>query len=144
MPASLHIQLRAAVAALLAGIGAEAIFQNREFTLSNGKYSQVHVNLRSTRPEDQVIFTSHPRDWATELEVVILTRKNGSVEASDAADSLWVAAYQALMADQTIGGRAWDLLPGEAEFEDAEGDTSLCRLTWLLTVHHRTSNNTLT
>lgn len=145
MTASLQLQIRDAVAALLAGLAVDGgVETNRDLVLATGVMSQVHVSLRSSEAIDAEVYTGAPRDWATSIEVVILTRKNAGVEASDAADALWAAAYQAVMADQTLGGLAWELLPGRSDIEDAETDTSVCRLTWTLTVHHRTSNNVLT
>lgn len=146
--ASKQLQIRAALAALLAaggGIGC-SVFENRDFSLATGVAAQVHVNLRSSEPFDMLVYTDHPRDWRTEMEFVVLTRKSGVTEASDAADALWVAIYQRLMAtaafDEALN--VWELLPGEATVDVDEADTSLARLTWLLTVHHRTTNNTLT
>jgi hypothetical protein len=147
MPASQHLQIRAAIAAALLTaqvLPAARIHENRELTLSNGVDSQLHVNFKQSRPREQVVYTSHPREWDSEYELVLLARKTAGEEASDVADLLWVAVYQAVMADTTLGGLSIDLLPGEATVDDAEGDTSLCRLTWSLTVQHRTSNNTLT
>jgi hypothetical protein len=146
MATSKQLQIRSGVAALVAAACSVdgGVHQNREYDLATGKTAQAHVNFTRTFPVDQMVYTAHPRDWATEIELKFLTRKNGSVEATDAADALWVAAYGAVMADQSLGGLAWELLPGEATVEDAQGDTSLCRLTWTLTVHHRTTNNTLT
>lgn len=143
--ASKQLQIRAALAALLvASLGSVSVYQNREFSLANGVTSQVHVNLHSSEPVDTVVFTDHPRDWRTVIEIVMLARKSGATEASDAADALWATAYAAVMADQTLGGLSWEIAPGEATVEVDEADTSLARLTWLLTVHHRTTNNTLT
>lgn len=145
MASSLQLQLRAAIAALLADLDAPGgVHENRDFDMANGVASQVHVNLRRSVPNDQVVYTNHPRIWLTDFELVILARKTGSSEASEVADALWVAAYAALMGDQTLGGRASQILPGEAEYDDGQGDTSVCRLTWTFTVDHRTSNNTLT
>lgn len=144
--ASKQLQIRAALAALLTasgGIGA-LVFENRDFALATGVSAQVHVNLRSSEPFDMLVYTDHPRDWRTEIEFVALTRKTGATEAGDAADALWVQIYQRVMADQGLGGLAWELLPGEATVEVDEADTSVARLTWLLTVNHRTTNNTLT
>lgn len=144
MTASMHLQIRDRVAAALTAPDG-GVHTNRNFLLATGIDTQIHVNFRSSDPlGDSEIYTGAPRDWATDLEIVVLTRKTQGVEASDAADAQWVAIYGAVMADQTLGGLAWEVLPGHVELEDAEADTSVCRLTWTLTVHHRTTNNVLT
>jgi hypothetical protein len=148
MSSSKHVQIRACAAALIAAIESPpdgGVLQNRDFALATGVTSQIHVNFRGTDPlADDPVFTGAPRDWATDLELVIIARKDGSVEASDVADALWVDAYAAVMADQTLGGLAWEIDPGRVDVEDGEADTSLCRLTCLLKVKHRTANNVLT
>jgi hypothetical protein len=146
MAQSRQLQLRAAVAALLAGLSVDGgVHQDREFALPTDKVAQLHVNFSLSQPlSPDLVFTSHPRDWRTEIELVILARKSGAVEAADAADALWVDAYAAVMADQTLGGLAWEMLPGEASNAPDQADTSVCRLTWTVIVHHRTSNDTLT
>lgn len=147
MAASAQLQLRAAMAALLLAdtpLAGGRVHENRELQLATGVDSQVHVNFRGSRPTDMVIYTGHPREWMTEIELVFLARKSGGEEASDVADALWAEAYGRVMADQSLGGLAMDLLPGEVIVDDAEADTSLCRLTWTVTVQHRTSNNSLT
>lgn len=145
MAASRQLQLRTAVADLLVTMNPDGgIHEDREFNLPVDKTAQVHVNFRMSQPLGDMIYTSHPRDWRTEIEMVFLTRKSGAVEAADAADALWVQAYGLVMADQTLGGLAWEMLPGEASNVPDEADTSVCRLTWTLIVHHRTSNDTLT
>lgn len=147
MATSKHLQIRAALAAAIVAAGvlpAARVHENRDFTLATGIDSQLHVNFRQSRPEDVVVFSTQPRDWTSEYEIVILARKAAGVEASSAADALWASVYQAVMADRSIGGRAIDLEPGEASVAEDEGDTSLCRLIWTLAVQHRTENNTIT
>lgn len=144
MAQSKQVQLRAAVAAMLASLTVDGgIHQNRDFTLGSDHTVQVHVNLRNTDPTQPVMYANHPVDWKSELEIVVLARKSGSTEASDVADALWVQIFGLLMADQSIGGRADYIEPGIAEIEDGQADTSLCRLTWSLSVQHRTASNSI-
>lgn len=148
MPQSKHLQTRDAVAAAIAAARPAldgGVHTNRNFLLATGVMAQVHVNLAGSDPQgDDPVITGAPRDWSTDLEVVILTRKDNGVEAADAADAIWVDAYAAVMADQSLGGLAWELVPGRVDVESEEADTSVCRLTWNLAVHHRTTNNVLT
>lgn len=146
MANSKHVAIRAAAAATLAGMTTTVdagVKQNRDLALATGRHKAIHINLRRTTPTDTVIYTDHPRDWETEIELVFLARKLGEVEAADVADALWVQAYGLLMADQTLGGLVEEIYPGEASWDDAEGDTSLCRLYWSFTAKHRTTNNTI-
>lgn len=146
MATSDQVRIRAAVAALLLGGTAMAggrVRENRDLSMSNDVTSQVHVNFTRSQPVDAVIYTGHPRDWMTDIELVFLARKTGGSEAADVADAMWVEAYSRLMADQTLGGLAGELLPGEAFVDNDQADASLCRLTWSVTVRHRTNNDTL-
>jgi hypothetical protein len=141
---SKHLALRAAVATALAGVAGGRVYQNRSFSLATGVESQVHVNFRQADPEkDSMSLAGRPLDWSTEIELVILARKIADQEAADAVDAIWVQAFAAVMADQTLGGLADYLVPGSASVDDGEGDTSTARLTWTLTVTHRTSNNAI-
>lgn len=145
MAASKQLQIRAALAALLvASLVDVQVYENREFSLAQGVTSQVHVNLESSEPIGDLVHTDHPRSWRTVFQFVMLARKDGTTEASDVADDLWVQVYQIVMADRTLNDLAWEMLPGEATVDVEEADTSVCRLTWMLTVHHNTINNTLT
>jgi hypothetical protein len=144
---SQQLQIRGAIAAALvaaAVLSALRIHENRAFALATGVDSQLHVNFRRSLPEQPVMFADHPIDWDSDFELTVVARKTASVEASDVADAVWAAAFAALMADQTLGGLVEYLQPGECSVEDAEGDTSLCRLTWTFTARHRTANNTIT
>lgn len=143
MAASKHLQIRAAVAALVASVAGGRIHQNRDFNLATGIDSQVHVNFRRTDPDRVAMYSGHPVDWATELEIKVLARKVASQEAGDVADEIWVQVFGLVMADQSLGGRAAYLEPGTADVENAEGDTTTARLTWTLTVQHRTDNNSI-
>jgi hypothetical protein len=145
MAASKHLQIRAAVAAALVagGVSGERVLQNRQLMLGTAVDSQVHVSFRRAAPAQEVLYSGHPRDWNTDIELVILARKFGGVDASDIADAMWVQIYGLLMADESLGGLADHMVPGDVDVQDMEGDTSLCRLTWTLTVTHRTDNNSI-
>lgn len=145
--ASQQLQLRAAIAAAL--VAAEVLAENRihedrAFQQAIDVDKQLHVTFRESEPAEEVLYEGHPIDWLSVFELTVLTRRAGGVEASDAADSVWAAAFAALMADQSLGGLADYLQPGPVSVEHAEADTSLCRLTWSFTLRHRTANNVLT
>lgn len=142
---SKHLQIRAAVAAAIATVAEQRVVQNRDFTLAKGVDSQVHVNFRGSDPDKvSMSLAGHPIDWSTEIEIQVLARKIADQEASDAADAIWAQLFALVMADQTLAGKADYLEPGSVDVEDAEGDTSTCRLTWTLTVRHRTDSNSIT
>jgi hypothetical protein len=145
MANSLHLQLRNAIATMLVagGIAEGRVHKNRQLQLGTAVDSQVHVNFRRSQPEEVVVYSDHPRDWTTDIEIVILARKFNSVEASDVADAMWVQLYGIVMADQSLGGLAAYLEPGEVAVDDVEGDTSLCKLTWIFSVQHRTDHNSI-
>lgn len=146
MSTSKHLGLRVAIAGLLTAGPALAggyVFQNRDYTLPTGRDAQVHVNLEKSDPIDIHLGLDAPRDWESTVAIVVLARRSGSVEAADAADAIWTDAYARLAADQTLGGQVWDMLPGEMDTEPDEADTSITRLTWRLTLRHRTTNQTI-
>jgi hypothetical protein len=73
MTASRQLQIRDAAASAMAGLSLDGgILKNREFTLATDKLAQLHVNFSNTAPEDKVIYAAHPRDWMTEIELVVL------------------------------------------------------------------------
>jgi hypothetical protein len=119
------------------------VYQNRDFDLATGVDSQVHVNFRRADPTKAVMFSGHPLDWSSEIEIVMLARKVANQEAGDVVDAIWVQVFGLVMADQTLGGLADYLEPGTAEVENAEADTSTARLNWSITVQHRTANNVI-
>ena len=147
MANSAHLGIRSAVAALLLvgpAVAGGNVLQNRAFGMAQGIDSQVHVNFDQASPDASPIFTGHPRDWVTTIEVAILARKAGGVEAADVADALWVDVYARVMANQSLGGRVQLLTPGDCYVQAAEADTSVCKLTWSFTCVHRTANDSIT
>lgn len=144
MSNSKQLQIRAAVATIMASVAEGRVYENRDFNLAQGKDSQVHVNFRRSTPDKSSMqYAGHPIDWGTEIEIKVLTRKTDAGEASDLADAIWVDIFGLVMADQTLGGLVAYLDIAEAEIEDAEADTSTCRLTWSFTAQHRTDSNSI-
>jgi hypothetical protein len=147
---SKHLQIRGAIAAVLtSGIpsGVAQVHENREFALATGVVRQIHVNFRGAQPlvgADGVVYTGHPRDWRTEIEVAVLARKDAGLEACDVADALWCEIYALVMSDQSLGGRVSSLEPGDIALDWAEGETSACRLTCSLFAQHRTDHHSIT
>lgn len=146
MAVSAQLAICNAVAALFAVAPALAdgqIHNTRDFSLATGVARQINVNFASSDPSDAVIYTGNPRDWTTEIELVIQARKIGSDEAPVVADALWVEAYARVMADQSLGGLVNKLDPGGAQVDPGQADTSLCRLIWRISCEHRTSNDSI-
>lgn len=143
MAQSKHMQLRDAVAAAIASVAGGRVYRNRAFTLAKSASSQVHVNLRDADLEQPTMYAGHPRDWLTDVQVVVLARRDGSAEADDVVDALWVEIYGLVMADASLGGLADDLQPGPMRITEDQADTSVARLEWLVTARHRTGNNSI-
>jgi hypothetical protein len=143
MANSKHLAIRAGAAAAVGTVAGGRVHQNRQFTLAKGVVSQVHVNFRGSEPEQVVQYANHPRDWETDLQIVVLARKDGATEACDVVDALWVEIYGLLMADQSLGGLADYLVPQRVEVGDDQADTSVCRLEWFIQVRHRTADNSI-
>jgi hypothetical protein len=146
MANSAHLALRAAIAAALSAAPALAsgnIQQNRDYALPTGIAAQVNVNFVSTEATDSLLGADAPRDWDSVFELAFTTRAASGVEAADAADALWTEAYARLMADDTLGGLAMQLLPGSVDVTWDEGGTSVARVTWTVTAKHTTTHNVI-
>ncbi len=143
MAATLHLGIRAAVAALLSAgtpLAGGRIQQNRHYVLDKSEASAIWVNRLDSTPERVVLARL---DWRTEVDVIVRTRTSGSTSAESAADTLCEAIYARVMADPTLGGAAIDTLPGPITWEDEEADTPLAVCTLRFTVVHRTSEESL-
>jgi hypothetical protein len=146
MPNSQHYAVRAAVAALfLAGeppLADGNIFENRDYALAEGVTSQIHVNRVSSQPE-MIQITGAPIDWTTEIELRFKARKTDYGSADDVCDQLWSAACALLLANQTLGGLAMQIDPGDVSFDQDSGDTNVAEITQIFKVMHRTAGNTI-
>jgi hypothetical protein len=144
---SKHVQIRAAVKALFASAPAIAggrIHENRSYALPEGVDSQVHVNLAESRPDGSTLYTGHPIDWATDIEIRIKARKSGTDEASTVVDAIWQQAWARLMGDATaLGGLSQGIAPGPVNWDDDQEAVGVESLTCYFTVTHRTNNDDL-
>lgn len=141
----------AIVAALVAALGqqssalAEAVFDNRSFTLAEGVASQINVNVDQSKASTDEMFASHPVDWTTSFEVVIKARRAADgTEAAHVCDGIWCALYALVFTDPSIKALVMQLTPGDMDVGTDEADTSIARITWYFTALHRTTSNTLT
>jgi hypothetical protein len=144
MANSQHYAVRAAVAALFTGapLAGGNVFQNRDYALAADVASQIHVNRNTSQPE-AIQITGAPIDWTTEIELRFKARKTVSASADDVCDQLWVAAAALLLSNQTLGGLAMQIDPGDVSFEQDSGDTAVAEITQLFKVMHRTAGNTI-
>lgn len=143
MAATLHLGIRAAVAALLnagTALAGGRIHQNRHYVLASSEASAIWVNRLDTAPERVVLGRL---DWRTELDVVIRTRTSGGTSAESAADTLSEAVFARVMTNPTLDGAAIDTVPGAITWEDEEADTPIAVCALRFTVIHRTSEESL-
>lgn len=145
MGATLHLGIRDAAAAVLAGLLPEArIHGNRELPLPQGVESQIGVfRVRSTPMVEGPIFSGHPIDWLTSLGFVIKARATGDRSAEAIADGLMAETFARLMGDQSLGGAAMQMVPGEIQWDQEEGETPAAVCTWEIRVQHRTEQHSI-
>jgi hypothetical protein len=146
VPNSNHFAVRAAVAALFMGdpaLAGDNVFENRDYTLAEGVTTQIHVNRVLSQPE-AVGTTGSPITWTTEIEMLFKARKSADIDADDACDQLWTGAFGKLLSNQTLGGLAMRIEPGDALFDQDPVDTNVAEITQRFTVMHRTAATAIT
>lgn len=147
MAASKHLGIRDAVAALYQASTALAggrIDENRELSLSPEEASRVSVYRVDSAPLRELVGSTAPIDWLTQIRTVVKARKSGATSAEAVADDIACACYARVMAAQTLGGLAQELDPGPITWDQQEGESNVAVITWDITVRHRTDSNTIT
>lgn len=145
MPASLHLGIRDAVAALYSAapaLAAGRVLENRELPLPAGVESQIQVFRIFSSPERWAI-QNGPIDWSTQIRTVIKARKGANDSAEIIADAIAVECFARAMADQSLGGRAEDLQPGPFNWDQDEADANVVAVTWDVIYLHRTSQQSI-
>lgn len=84
-----------------------------------------------------------PLDWRTTIRVECLARDAGPVDADAAADAMAVEVFARLLADPSLGGRAYDVEPTAMGTTGDEADSTLSATQFLFTVLHTTADNTI-
>lgn len=147
MAASKHQAIRNAIAALYLGApqpAASRVYENRDLALPQGVASHIQVFLTNTDPPDpQLVYTSHPIDWKTQLRTVIKTRLDGTTSADAAADAILQVCYARVMANRSLGGLVASLDTGPITWEQDEVDNTVVMVSWDLSAQHRTDSNSI-
>lgn len=141
-----HLGIRDAVAALYLAAPALAggrVYENREYALAIGVVSLIHVHRVRSVPEQLLLGVDAPIDWVTDIRTRIAARKDDVTTAEAVADALAVAVYGRVMADQSLGGLVYELIPGPFEWDQDEADGTVVIVTWDIQVRHRTNNEVI-
>lgn len=118
------------------------VVANRRRPMPASVTRQIFVYLQDSLPERGAI-RGAPIDWRTTIRVECLARDDGPVDADTAADALAVEVYARLLADMSLGGRAYDLEPSAMGCTGDEADATLSATQFLFAVSHTTADNTI-
>ena len=80
-------------------------------------------------------------DWEMQFKVTVHAR---GVTPDNAADPVTQSVYAILMADRSLGGRAFDILPAGFYPQIIEGDQNILITDMVFTVRYRTKASDLT
>ncbi|MCC2673293.1 MAG: hypothetical protein K0R58_240 [Ramlibacter sp.] len=136
MAASKHLGIRDAVAALLAALAGGRVRENDPKPLAGDLDNEISVRRDRSTPTQAT--TGFPIDWVTELSIEMKARTEAD------ADDLACSVFAAVMANQQLGGLSEYIEPGEMEWDQAQGEKPLHRVTWRINVTHTTQNNVIT
>ncbi len=129
------------VATLLAGTAAIAagnIYRSRPEPVSRDESPALLIEkIGETADYSNLAYL----DWTLQFRIAIVTR--GAVPDT-LADPILTSAYSLLMADRTLGGRVFDILPHSINFRVLEGDQPVGITDCIFTVKHRTDAADLT
>jgi hypothetical protein len=102
----------------------------------------VSVSLVTSSPNTGVIL-GHPVDWASEVTLTCFARTDGRTSSGRASRTLHASAYARLMADPTLGGKAFDIREPSLVVERDGQDTRVgaCIATYI--IEHRTAARSL-
>lgn len=135
--------------ALLASpqIVGDRVERARQASMKKGWPNGIAVRLVRTRGEPAGVGMSSPKDWGTVIGVECAARADAAsaAVAEDAVDEVLEAAY-ARLAGTNLGLPALlDVMPDpEITWDTEEGETQICRATFMVRVTHRTAAASLT
>jgi hypothetical protein len=131
-------QILSAIETALAGtvsVG-NRIYRDRYEALARSELPALVIQPQS---EDSQTLTIPYTDNTLTVAIDVLI--SGS-PLSTLADPIRVSAYSKLMADRSLGGLAFDVLPGPSTWDADSGEIGVLRLTWTITHRNQTADLT--
>lgn len=113
-------------------------------TIGEAEFEAIGVTLEGSNPSQSYI--GSPVDWFTQITVANFARVDSRQAvpiAGRASRALHARVYERLMADPSLGGRAFGLDEPQLTFDNLAGDTRAGICTARYTVRHRTAAQTL-
>lgn len=114
----------------------------RRRPLDEGKRQAINLYFGGSLP-DRGTIRGAPIDWSTLVRMECLSRALPEQTADQAALELHAKAWERLMANQSLGGLAMDMVPGPIDTDEDERDTAIGCAIGTVQVTHRTAANTL-
>ena len=130
----------AAIRAVLTGttgVGSR-IYRSRIEPLARGEAPAIVVEPMNDVAEER---TNPYLDWTMQVAVTVITRGN---VPDQLADPIIESAHSKLLADVSLGGLAFDIIPASVQFEVVEGDQPIGVTTMVYRVRYRTRLTDLT
>lgn len=117
----------------------------RQVSLKKGWANGIAVRLVRTKAQLAGVGMGAPKDWGTVFGIECAARADADGLAEDAVDAVVDAAY-ARLAGANLGLPALlDVMPEpDISWDTDEGETQICRATFVVRVTHRTAAASLT
>jgi hypothetical protein len=119
------------------GVGTR-IYRSRVEPLTRGEAPAIVVEpMNDVAEERNVPYL----DWTLQVAVTVITR---GLVPDQLADPIIESAHSKLLADVSLGGLAFDIIPASVQFELVEGDQPVGVTTMVYRVRYRTRLTDLT
>lgn len=117
--------------------GVEGIYRSRVEALRREETPAVLLEFMQDNADYS---TLDQMDWTLQFRVSVITRGDGPDTLADPIVSL---IHDTLMADRTLGGLAFDILPVSTQFRPADGDQPIGVTECIFSVRYRTLASTM-
>ncbi|MFZ9654550.1 MAG: hypothetical protein ACO29V_02835 [Limnohabitans sp.] len=114
------------------------IYRSRVEPLSRGESPAIVVEPMNDLAEERNV---PYLDWTLQVAVTVITR---GLVPDQLADPIIESAHSKLLADVSLGGLAFDIIPASVQFELVEGDQPVGVTTMVYRVRYRTRLTDLT
>jgi hypothetical protein len=119
------------------GVGTR-IYRSRVEPLTRGEAPAIVVEPMNDLAEERNV---PYLDWTLQVAVTVITR---GLVPDQLADPIIESAHSKLLADVSLGGLAFDIIPASVQFELVEGDQPVGVTTMVYRVRYRTRLTDLT
>lgn len=121
---------------------ADEVNRARRRPIEEGVQTAVNVYFAGSLPQRGAI-RGAPIDWQTIVRFECLARGSFDQTPDEVALELHAKAWERLMGDQSLGGLAMDMVPGQVDTDDDELDSPIGCAVGTVQIVHRTASNTL-